>query len=122
MIGSITYIQDYPNFDLPSDDASQIEINFAGSSLADLWEEDQFLQRSNEPVQTIYDTDDESFQSLETFSSKDEEERNKEIFEQVETKEPSHEKEEEIEHNPAQEYNNLLIEYSPLNQSLPRLQ
>ena len=107
LIGSITYICDSPNFDLPSDDASQTKINFAGSSLADLCKEDQLLQKSNEPVQTIYDTDDESFQSLEAsedsldlfivsfqiisnnfhvigtqqnFGSKDEEERNKEIF------------------------------------------
>ena len=90
----------------------------------------------------IYDTDDESFQSLEasedsldlfivsfqiisnnfhvtgnqqTFSSKDEEERNEEIFGQVEIKELSLEKEEAIKHTLAQEYNNLLIEYSPLN-------
>ena len=50
LICSITYICDSPNFDLSSDDAPQTEVNFAGSSLADLWEEDQFLQRSNEPV------------------------------------------------------------------------
>ena len=61
LIGSITYICDSPKFDLSSDDTSQTKINFAGSSLADLWEEYQFLQRSNEPVQTIYDTDNESF-------------------------------------------------------------
>ena len=100
-------------------------------------------------MQTIYDTDDESFQSLEvsedsfdlfsasfqiisnnfhvigieqTFGSKDEEERNKEIFGQVEIKELFLKKEEAIEHTLAQEYNNLLIEYSPLNQSLPGLQ
>ena len=65
MIGSITYIHDSPNFDLSSDDASQTEVNLAGSSLADLWEEYEFLQRTNELAQTIYDTDDENFQSLE---------------------------------------------------------
>ena len=149
LIGSITYIRDSPNFDLSSDDASQTKVNFLGSSLVDLWEEDQFLQRSNEPVQTIYDIDDESFQSLEasedsldicsvsfqiisnsfhvignqqTFSSKDEEERNEEIFGQVEIKELSLEKEEESKHTLAQEYNNLIIEYSPLNQSILGLQ
>ena len=61
MIGSITYIYDFPNFDLiSSDDSPQTLVNLAGPSLADLWEEDQFLQRSNEPVQTIYDIDEES--------------------------------------------------------------
>ena len=97
----------------------------------------------------MYDTDDEIFQSLEvsedsfdifstsfqiisnsfhvignqqTFSSKDEEERNEEIFGQVEIKEPPFEKVEVIEHTPTQEHSNLLIGYSPLNQSILGLQ
>lgn len=67
-------------------------------------------------MQTIYDTDEESYEILEPFSSKVQEEINEEIFEQVETKEPSLEKEEAIEHTSAQEYNNLFIELSPLKQ------
>ena len=116
MIGSITYIYDFPNFYLSSDEAPQTKDNLAGPSLADLWEEDQFLQRSNEPVQTIYDTDEENYESLEVikysldifstssqiisnsfhviwnqqpFNSKVEEESNEIFFEQVETNEPS---------------------------------
>ena len=149
LIGSITYIRDSPNLDLSSDDASRTEVNFAGSSLADLWEEDQFLQRSNEPVQTIYDTDEESYESLEVskdsldlcstssqtisnsfhvignqqpFSSKVEEENNEEFLEHVEYKEPSPKRVEVIKETLAQECNGLFTKFSPLNQNIPGLQ
>ena len=149
LIGSINYICDSPNFDLSSDDAPQTEVNLAGPSLVDLWEEDQFLQRSNEPIQTIYDTDEESYESWgvskdsldifsassqimsnsfyvignqQTFSSKVEEESNEEIFEQVETKEPSLEKQEAMEQTPTQEDIYLYTELSPLNQNISELQ
>ena len=65
MIGDISYINDFPNFDLSNDDVLQTEVDLAGSSLVDLWKEDQFhrLQESNEPQQTIYDTDQESLKN-----------------------------------------------------------
>ena len=66
MIGSITYFNDFPIFDLSDDDFFQIEVNLAGPSLVDLWEEYQFhqLQESNEPSQAIYDIDEEGYESI----------------------------------------------------------
>ena len=63
MIGSITYFNDFPNFDLSDDDVLQTEVDLAEPSLVDLWEEDQFhqFQESNDPSQAIYDTNEESF-------------------------------------------------------------
>lgn len=64
-VGSITYIHDFPIFDLSDDDVLQTEDDLAESSLVDLWEENQFpfLPESNEPMQPIYDTDEEIFKS-----------------------------------------------------------
>ena len=55
------------NYDLSDDDVLQIEVDLAGPSLVDLWKEDQLnqLQESNEPKQTIYDTDEESIKNVE---------------------------------------------------------
>lgn len=94
----------------------QIEANLARPSSVDLWEEDHIhqLQESNDPMQAIYDTDEESYVSLEPFNSEVEEDRNEETFQQVETKDPSLEKKGVIKHTPAQEYNNLFTEPSPL--------
>ena len=66
MIGSITYFNDVPNFDLSNDDALQTEVDLAGPSLVDFYKEDQLhqLQESNEPMQAIYDTDQESYEIL----------------------------------------------------------
>lgn len=150
MTGRITYINDSPNFDLSNDDVLQTEVDLAGPSLVVLWEEDQFhqLQESNEPMQAIYDTNEESYESLvageyslnihsalsqiisnsfrvfgnqQPFISKGEEENNEEFFEWVETKEPSLEKQEAMEQTPAQEYMDLFIELSPPNQNISGL-
>ena len=67
LIGEITYINDFPNFDLSDDDVLQIEVDLVGTSLVYLWEEDQFhqLRESNEPKQAIYDTNEERFKNAE---------------------------------------------------------
>ena len=66
LVGSITYIHDSPIFDLSDDDVLQTEEDLVGSSLVDLWEENQSfsLPESNEPMQAIYDTDGESYDSI----------------------------------------------------------
>ena len=66
LIGDISYDYDFPSYDLFDDDCFQREAKLAGPSLVDSWEEDQGqqLQRGNEPSQPIYDTDEESYESL----------------------------------------------------------
>ena len=66
LIGSITHIHDFPIFDLSDDDFLQTEDDLAGSSLVDLWEENQShsLPENNEPMPAIYDIDGESYDSI----------------------------------------------------------
>ena len=68
MIGDITYIDDSPNFDQSNDDdVIRIEANHAEQSIVSLQEEDLLHQLGNnsQPIHTIYDTDEESLESLE---------------------------------------------------------
>lgn len=66
LIGDIAYVYDFPSYDLFDDDCFQREAKPAEPSSVDPWEESQGqqLQRSSEPSQPIYDTDGESYESI----------------------------------------------------------
>ena len=151
LVGNIADNYDFPSFYLSDDDSFQIEANLAGPSSVDLWKEDHVyqLQESNEPSQAIYDTDEESYESIlageysfnlhsdlyhiisnnfhengiqQLFNAEDEEESNEETLEQDEYTEPSPERVEVINENPAQEYVNIFTELNTLVQKISELQ
>ena len=66
LMGEFAYNYDLSNDDLLDDDFFQRGIELAGPSSVDTGEEDQDqqLQESNEPMQAIYDTDEEGVENL----------------------------------------------------------
>ena len=68
MASDITYINDSPMFDQYVDDYDiQTETNLAEQSTIDLWDEVHYhqVEKSKQPIQVTYDTDEESLEILE---------------------------------------------------------
>ena len=68
MADDINYINDSPSFDQYVDDYEiQTETNLAEKSTIDLWDEVHYhhVEKSKQPIQVTYETNDESLESLE---------------------------------------------------------
>ena len=68
MVDDISFVNDSPRFDQYVDDCDfQTDTNCAEHSAFDFWEEARFhkLEKSEQALQVIYDTDEDSLESLE---------------------------------------------------------